>query len=811
MKLSNLAGEALHEIASYLRSVSQTRDRAIREVPQAGEGSALRVSAATLKDPLIVGFYQLTEWIDGLLEIADECDRLVLESEREVLTKTMSKGRYADSVRLVDRATFPDDFLGEKGIVAGTYNAVGATGWLRFDFASRSLFYRAPDNEEGAGVVFDGPAFYTLRSKCEDFFISVDVNKMPSSDCRGALQFFIGDPVDIAAQIAAIRREHVEVEKSYDRGLSGSEANEAHRNRGVLLDINTSQAIELEALTKYAAAVEVSRDMERAEVARLKLLAEQANEHAAVLLAERDALRIQLVSEQKLCADNASAAQWLKSELEQARRENQQLWSHMTQIESALGIEGFRAGEAEEEILPRIERLKSAISTYENSSDGAEENSVEALLKEHPYLSQVDRATINSLLSALRRERAEKEAHREKIASLEVTIDSMSKSRAYDLIRADEVRKHGAAWYVKAMERGKEVAALEAKIGVLEKELSQLGRINQSIAPDLVAIEQTHRSFGKVMLSTADYEIAHHHRGELLQVLKLEAQRRLILLEKLEAAQKALAESERLHGEDIDKRDRYEDTIAQVAAELGCEDEWSSSHDHAVCVKELVTQRMRELKEATERAQVHAIQRDNRNKEIDRIRAELAQVRSYLEMSDRDLAARGGQIPVLEEVIAEERRQRAIADEAGRRWARLVSECQIALGCDINPDMEDKTELNRLLREYRAAMPAKIAELRQEVTASDQIITAYRRVLDACPDCKAHGPGCAPHAAEWVRNMRVRLGLCESIVEAVREWQDAEKVVRRGNGIRRDDPREIRRSGAQRHVLEIAMPPKEMP
>jgi len=51
---------ALKEIAGYLRTVDMSGERAIQDV-----------------DYETIGYYQLVEWCQGLLEIADECDRII--------------------------------------------------------------------------------------------------------------------------------------------------------------------------------------------------------------------------------------------------------------------------------------------------------------------------------------------------------------------------------------------------------------------------------------------------------------------------------------------------------------------------------------------------------------------------------------------------------------------------------------------------------------------------------------------------------------------------------------------------------------
>ncbi len=51
--------EALRQIAGYLRCVTVNKDRAV------------------IKNGEIVGYFQTEEYLKGLLEIADECDRII--------------------------------------------------------------------------------------------------------------------------------------------------------------------------------------------------------------------------------------------------------------------------------------------------------------------------------------------------------------------------------------------------------------------------------------------------------------------------------------------------------------------------------------------------------------------------------------------------------------------------------------------------------------------------------------------------------------------------------------------------------------
>jgi len=58
IKLSNDPKEALKEVASYLRTAKRTNDRRV------------------IQDGEVVGYWQCPDWIDGLHQIAEECERL---------------------------------------------------------------------------------------------------------------------------------------------------------------------------------------------------------------------------------------------------------------------------------------------------------------------------------------------------------------------------------------------------------------------------------------------------------------------------------------------------------------------------------------------------------------------------------------------------------------------------------------------------------------------------------------------------------------------------------------------------------------
>lgn len=78
--------------------------------------------------------------------------------------------------------------------------------------------------------------------------------------------------------------------------------------------------------------------------------------------------------------------------------------------------------------------------------------------------------------------------------------------------------------------------------------------------------------------------------------------------ERAEQAEKDRDEYDRDLEKEIATRDKYEDVIAEIAAILGCEDEWTNVHDHTKCIYEyaemVVTAKEkaeRELAEARER------------------------------------------------------------------------------------------------------------------------------------------------------------------------------------------------------------------
>lgn len=53
-----------------------------------------------------------------------------------------------------------------------------------------------------------------------------------------------------------------------------------------------------------------------------------------------------------------------------------------------------------------------------------------------------------------------------------------------------------------------------------------------------------------------------------------------------------------------------------------------------------------------------------------------------------------------------------------------------------------------------AALHARIDELEEELSLTEKILATRQQVLDAIPECPAHGGGCTPHALEWIGNAK---------------------------------------------------------
>jgi hypothetical protein len=48
----------------------------------------------------------------------------------------------------------------------------------------------------------------------------------------------------------------------------------------------------------------------------------------------------------------------------------------------------------------------------------------------------------------------------------------------------------------------------------------------------------------------------------------------------------------------------------------------------------------------------------------------------------------------------------------------------------------------------------ELAELKEELRITDDLLTARMRVMDAIPECPEHGGNCVPHALEWIEKAK---------------------------------------------------------
>lgn len=67
--------EALREIAGYLRTVDMTMGRAVAEFEHDGD-TVTRLACVAHNDPRLLGYWQMREWLEGLIEIVEEIDRI---------------------------------------------------------------------------------------------------------------------------------------------------------------------------------------------------------------------------------------------------------------------------------------------------------------------------------------------------------------------------------------------------------------------------------------------------------------------------------------------------------------------------------------------------------------------------------------------------------------------------------------------------------------------------------------------------------------------------------------------------------------
>lgn len=92
-----------------------------------------------------------------------------------------------------------------------------------------------------------------------------------------------------------------------------------------------------------------------------------------------------------------------------------------------------------------------------------------------------------------------------------------------------------------------------------------------------------------------------------------------------------------------------------------------------------------------------------------------------------------------------------VAHEDGGRIAEALANCL------VKTDEQCRTNAAFIAAANPAAVLALIAEidgLREEVEIDNKIIAERDRLLNAIPECAAHGQ-CVPHAIQWVRDVQV--------------------------------------------------------
>jgi len=69
-------------------------------------------------------------------------------------------------------------------------------------------------------------------------------------------------------------------------------------------------------------------------------------------------------------------------------------------------------------------------------------------------------------------------------------------------------------------------------------------------------------------------------------------------------------------------------------------------------------------------------------------------------------------------------------------------------------------EIERIMQEYAnqqlkvCEVNKRVLELEKELLVTEQILADRQRVLDAIPECDAHGGNCVPNALEWIERMK---------------------------------------------------------
>lgn len=75
-----------------------------------------------------------------------------------------------------------------------------------------------------------------------------------------------------------------------------------------------------------------------------------------------------------------------------------------------------------------------------------------------------------------------------------------------------------------------------------------------------------------------------------------------------------------------------------------------------------------------------------------------------------------------------------------------------AVSCSVpTPKQDDPLATAAYIRRHGYVEEADLIErMQREIDVSDRLIEMYKSVLDAIPECPAHG-ACVPHAIEWIK------------------------------------------------------------
>jgi hypothetical protein len=90
------------------------------------------------------------------------------------------------------------------------------------------------------------------------------------------------------------------------------------------------------------------------------------------------------------------------------------------------------------------------------------------------------------------------------------------------------------------------------------------------------------------------------------------------------------------------------------------------------------------------------------------------------------------------------------------KWLDVFGTWTIGIGSAVS-----SAEVDAVLSDLREMVNARpddaLAELKEELRITDDLLTARMRVMDAIPECPAHGGNCVPHALEWIEKEKATL------------------------------------------------------